>query len=82
MNFNEMSDNQRRVFIDAAQIYEAYMAAYRQNVSYRGSMFWKKVGGKEYLFRLNDRHGNGKSLGVRSETSEKYSPNFMKTNDW
>jgi len=81
MNFNEMSDNQRRVFIDAAQIYEAYMEAFWQNISYRGSMLWKKVGGKEYLFRLNDRHGNGKSLGVRSESSEKIFSEFHE-NKW
>ena len=30
MIFNELSDNQRRIFIDAVQLYEAFMAALPQ----------------------------------------------------
>ena len=33
-------------------------------------MRWKAVRNAEYLFRDRDRHGNGKSLGPRSEKTE------------
>ncbi len=61
--FKEMSDNQRRVYIDTAQLYEAFMAAYHKSRAYRGGMHWKKAKGREYLFRSRDRYGYGKSLG-------------------
>lgn len=66
----EMSATQRRIFIDAVQLYEAYIAAFRENRSYRGGMHWKKARGREYLFRSRDRYGYGKSLGPRSPATE------------
>ncbi len=66
----EMSANQRRIFIDAAQLYEAYITAFRENRSYRGGMHWKKSKGREYLFRSRDRYGYGSSLGPRSPETE------------
>ncbi len=36
MIFKEMSDNQRRIFIDAGQIYEAYSGVYQKNRSCKG----------------------------------------------
>lgn len=69
----EMNDDQRRIYIDAAQLHEAYMDAFTKSRAYRGGMHWKKVKGKEYLFRSLDRFGYGKSLGPRSkETESKY----------
>ncbi len=66
----EMSANQRRIFIDTLQIYDAYTKAYRRNGSYRGGMHWKKAKGREYLFRTRDRYGYGKSLGLRTPETE------------
>jgi len=66
----EMSANQRRIFIDTLQIYDAYTEAYRANRSYRGGMHWKKAKGREYLFRTLDRYGYGKSLGLRTPETE------------
>ena len=66
----EMNDDQRRIYIDAAQLHEAYMDAFTKNLVYRGGMHWKKVKGKEYLFRSLNRYGYGKSLGPRSEETE------------
>jgi hypothetical protein len=66
----EMNDDQRRIYIDAAQLYEAYMDAFTKSRAYRGGMHWKKVKGKEYLFRSLDRYGYGKSLGARSKEAE------------
>ena len=70
MEFTEMSNEQRRIFIDAAQLHESYMDAFQKARSYRGGMHWKKAKGKEYLFRSLDRFGHGKSLGPRSSETE------------
>jgi len=67
----EMTANQRRIFIDTAQLYEAYITAFREDRSYRGGMHWKKSKGREYLFRSRDRYGYGKSLGPRTPETEK-----------
>jgi len=42
MVFQEMSDNQRRVYIDTAQLYEAYLSAYHKGRAYRGGCIGKK----------------------------------------
>jgi hypothetical protein len=78
MIFNELNDNQRRIFIDAVQLYEAFMAAYHKSRSYRGGMHWKKAKGRKYLFRSRDRYGYGKSLGPRSPETEKILKEFQK----
>ena len=74
----EWSDNQRRIFIDAAQLYEAFADASREERSYRGGMHWKKSKGKDYLFRSTDRLGYGKSLGPRTLETEKILEAFRK----
>lgn len=66
----EMNDTQRRVFIDAQQLFQTYTQLFRESRSYRGGMHWKKAKGNQYLFRSRDRYGNGKSLGPRSEKTE------------
>lgn len=73
---NELTADQRRVYIDAGQIYQAYLEARQQSRSYHGSMLWKKVAGKEYLYHYRDRYGHGKSLGPRSEETEKVFSTF------
>lgn len=78
MVFQELSDNQRRVYIDTAQLYEAYLSAYHKGRAYRGGMHWKKAKGREYLFRSRDRYGYGKSLGPRSPETEKILKEFRK----
>ena len=77
MIFKEMTDNQRRAFIDTIQLYEAFVAAFNKNRSYRGGMHWKKSKGREYLFRSRDRFGYGKSLGPRSYETEKILAQFQ-----
>ena len=72
----QMNDDQRRIYIDAAQLHEAYMDDFTKSRAYRGGMHWKKAKGKEYLFRSLNRYGYGKSLGVRSKESEKIYRNF------
>lgn len=74
----EMSANQRRIFIDAGQLYEAYIAAFRDNRTYRGGMHWKKSKGREYLFRSRDRFGYGRSMGPRTPELEKVLEDFRR----
>ena len=68
--WTELTTNQRRVFIDAAQLHLAYVEASGKYRAYRGGMHWKKVNRQEYLFRSRDRRGYGKSLGPRSSQTE------------
>lgn len=74
----EMNDEQRRIYIDTAQLHEAYVDAYTKSSGYRGGMHWKKAKGKDYLFRSLDRYGYGKSLGARSKDTENIYLNFHK----
>jgi hypothetical protein len=76
--FKEMSDNQRRVYLDAAQLYEVFISAFQKSRSYRGGMHWKKAKGRQYLFKTRDRYGYGKSLGPRSIETEKILADFRK----
>ena len=70
MIFKVLSDTQRRIYVDAAQVFEAFVEAEDRARSYRGGMHWKKSKGREYLFRTIDRTGRGKSLGPRSPETE------------
>jgi hypothetical protein len=54
------------------------MDAFTKSRAYRGGMHWKKVKGKEYLFRSLDRYGYGKSLGPRSKETESAYHEFHK----
>jgi len=65
-----LTENQRRVYIDTCQVYEAFRLAQDAMQSFKGGMHWKKSKGREYLFRSIDRKGNGRSLGPRSKETE------------
>jgi len=81
MFYSEMNDNQRRVFIDTVQLYDAFRSALHKNRSYKGGMHWKKAKGREYLFRSHDRYGYGKSLGPRSSETEKILAGFRQAKE-
>ena len=74
--FREMNDNQRRVYIDAVQLYDAFISVYQKSRSYSGGMHWKKAKGRQYLFKTRDRYGYGRSLGLRSAKTEKILADF------
>lgn len=76
MYYSEMNDNQRRIFIDTVQLYDAFGAALKKDRSYKGGMHWKKAKSRDYLFRSHDRYGYGKSLGLRSPETEKILDDF------
>lgn len=76
MNINEINENSRRILIDVSQLYEAYLAVDSEYRGYRGTMRWKKVNGKEYLFRQRNSRGDGKSLGARDARTQEIYDNF------
>lgn len=67
----ELNDQQRLFLIESEQILVAWREAYRQKQAHRYGMKWGRVAGGEYLVRLRDARGNGKSLGPRSPETER-----------
>ena len=65
-----LSHQQRLHQVNTSQLYENYRAAQSHAASYTYGMRWKTVRGTEYLFRDQDRRGNGKSFGPRSPQTE------------
>lgn len=68
--FNQMSDMQSKYLVNTEQLYSLYRDAAAHAIDYRGGMRWKTIGDAEYLYRIIDRKGNGRSLGRRSEKTE------------
>jgi len=75
--FSQLSDMQSKYFINTEQLYALYRDAVSHSIDYRGGMTWKKVGGNDYLYRIIDRHGRARSLGRRSEKTEKIHEQFF-----
>lgn len=69
MDFKELNGDQVRQLIDAEQVFSSYAAARsRLDHSFNGSMSWKTVDGRDYLYRKRD--GIWKSLGPRNADTE------------
>lgn len=64
----EINEEGKRVLLNLAQHYDAWLEATR--LIARGRLAWKASGGKDYLYRIVDRQGNGTSLGPRSTATE------------
>ena len=64
------SDEQTRLLVNLAQQYEVWIEAARAFDKLPYGLGWKRASGKEYLYELSDRAGNGRSLGVRSPDTE------------
>lgn len=70
MNFKELSNDQRRQYIDARQTFEAYQSVIAQfRHSYNGSMRWLTRKGRQYLHRKQGIREI--SLGPRNEETER-----------
>ena len=54
-----------------------WLLAERCALNYRGSMYWKTVKGRDYLYREYST-GSAKSLGVRTADTEKIIGEFKK----
>jgi hypothetical protein len=67
--FIQLDGNQIRQLIDAEQAYAAFRAAQiERDQRFRGSISWKTVRGREYLYRKTG--GEWKSLGPRNQETE------------
>jgi hypothetical protein len=76
MELMELSADQRRRLVDATQVFEAWREADKEfRHSYRGSMRWKTIHGKDYLYRTFGR--SGRSLGPRSAKLEKLKTDYV-----
>ncbi|MDP1762117.1 MAG: GSU2403 family nucleotidyltransferase fold protein, partial [Deltaproteobacteria bacterium] len=54
----------------AVEAYHAYLEALQASQPLKGGMHWKKIKGREYLYKYRDRYGHGHSLGPRSPHTE------------
>lgn len=76
MEYNNLDNNSRRTLVDMSQLYETLHEAQLEQARFQGSMAWKHVSGKDYLYKLRNRKGHGKSLGPRSVETESIYKNF------
>ena len=71
MQIQELSNAQRKQFINVQQVFEAYENELRRGAHrFDGSMGWSKRGDKEYLIRKRQGGRVTKSLGPRSPGTE------------
>lgn len=66
-----LGDEQLRAAINLADAYEAWLPLTRAEPAYADRLQWKTVAGRQYLYRIRDRQGNGTSMGPRSPENEK-----------
>lgn len=71
-----LTDQQRLFYVESSQTYEAWHQAKRQYDAHKYGMRWLLSKGNEYLVRLIDAKGNGKSIGRRMPETELIYQNF------
>ncbi|MFI5330372.1 MAG: GSU2403 family nucleotidyltransferase fold protein [Desulfobaccales bacterium] len=76
--YHELTEGQRQIYRTAAELYPAYLETLRRGLAFKGGMHWKKIRGREYLYRYRDRLGHGESLGPRSEQTERLFGDFTR----
>ena len=69
-SFREFQVNQQLTLNRAVEAYQAYLEAVQASQPLKGGMHWKKINGREYLYKYRDRYGHGVSLGPRSPHTE------------
>jgi hypothetical protein len=69
-SFREFQENQQRTLDQAVRAHQAYLEALAASRPFKGGMHWKKIAGREYLYKYRDRYGHGHSLGPRSPATE------------
>jgi hypothetical protein len=70
-----------RAASNLAQFHEAWLGAARELRALPYGMSWKRISGKDYLYALADRLGNGKSLGPRSAVTEQAHADYQFAKD-
>ena len=76
--YQELTEGQRQICRATAEIYPTYLETLRQGLTFKGGMHWKRIRGREYLYRYRDRLGHGESLGPRSEQTERLFGDFTR----
>lgn len=67
-NIQQIGESELRLLANLEQHYLGWLQAER--IIAPGRLTWKTVAGKEYLYRIVDGAGNGRSLGPRDDASE------------
>jgi hypothetical protein len=76
MQFQPYDGEQIRELVNSEQLYEALLKTESElDRRFRGSMTWKRVSGREYLYRK--QRGEWRSLGPRTEESERSYADFL-----
>lgn len=70
MEYQRLSQDQRRAYLDNAQLWDAYLDAQSQAYRCRGGMRWRSIQDKDYLYRVMDSRVS-RGLGPRSEATER-----------
>ncbi|MGH7814958.1 MAG: GSU2403 family nucleotidyltransferase fold protein [Candidatus Binataceae bacterium] len=78
MKAKELTAEQRRIAVDAIQLYQHFLDLRAEYDEFRGGLHWKPVGTKEYLIKTIDRMGHQQSLGPRSAKTEALLQHFTK----
>lgn len=68
--FDPFSDEQSRLLVNLRQRYETWVMAERELTTLPYDLRRKTVGRREYLYRIIDRSGNGRSMGPMSPELE------------
>lgn len=74
--FREFEPTQQETLDRAIAAHHAYLSALKAVQPFKGGMHWKKINGKEYLYKYRDRYGHGSSLGPRSPETERLLAEF------
>lgn len=72
----EITESQKRQYIDAETVFMALSQAKKAASEVRGSMFWRDLKGTHTLIRTSAA-GSQKSLGAHSEVTQKLFDDFM-----
>jgi hypothetical protein len=83
-DFQELNNDQRREFVNTRQRYAAIRDAQARAVSFRGSMIWNTIKGREYLIRSHyDKKGirRQSSVGPRSPETERIKLDYERGRD-
>ena len=81
MHWYELSDLQKKQYIDAESVFTALREAEKAAQTVRGSMLWRQVSGKTYLIRTHADNSQ-KSLGPRNADTEAVYEKFMARKKW
>jgi len=71
------SDEQSRLLVNLRQRYETWMSAERALAALPYDLRRKTISGREYLYRIFDRSGNGTSLGPMTPERERHFADYQ-----